>query len=50
MVCGMAAPKPMKPGILALTPKASRFRQVFWLSWFLSAFPTAKWRPVAQID
>jgi hypothetical protein len=28
----MAASKPVKPGILALTPKASRCWQVFWLT------------------
>jgi len=47
MVRSMAAPKPLKPGILALTPKASRLRQVFWLSRFLPAFPFAGWQTVA---
>jgi len=28
----LAEVNPVKPGILALTPKASRCRQVFWLS------------------
>jgi hypothetical protein len=40
MGSNMAALNPLKPGILALTPKASRCRQVFWLSWFLPTFPS----------
>jgi hypothetical protein len=35
----MAVAKPVKPGILALTPKASRCWQVFWLSWFFANLP-----------
>jgi hypothetical protein len=35
----LAEAKPVKPGILALTPKASRCWQVFWLSWFFANLP-----------
>jgi len=45
-VSNLAEVKPVKPGILALTPKASRCRQVFWLSRFLPTFPSHQSRTV----
>lgn len=41
-VSRLADAKPVKPGILALTPKASRCWQVFWLSWFFANLPIPK--------